>query len=138
MKDETFEQSVETTLHHAGVSNSGDIALVINEIAEEYFTPGLQSEVWDWAKETFGQHPDIGIAIRGNKEMAELLSTMHNRPDASEDIIEECADVAFFLLQVCEFHGGSLLKAVADKLEINRKREWEKASDGSFQHVKGT
>lgn len=98
----------------------------------------LQGQVWDWAKDTFGEHPDIGIAIRGNKEMAELLSTLHNRPDASADIIEECADVAFFLLQVCEFHGGDLLKAVADKLEINKKRSWEKASDGSFQHVKGT
>lgn len=99
---------------------------------------GLQKEVWDWAKETFGNDSDIGIAIRGNKEMAELLSTMINRPDASEDIIEECADVAFFLLQVCQFHDGDLLKAVADKLEVNKKRSWEKASDGSFQHVEGT
>ena len=138
MRDQSFEQSVETTLHHAGVSNSGEIAQVINEQAEEWFTPGLQGEVWKWAKETFGQHPDIGIAIRGNKEMAELLSTMQNRPEASADIIEECADVAFFLLQVCEFHGGDLLRAVADKLEINKKRSWEKADDGSFQHVKGT
>lgn len=137
-RDETFEQSVETTLHHAGVSNSGEIAQVISEQAEEWFTPGLQKDVWEWAKGTFGDHPDIGIAIRGNKEMAELLSTLHNRPEASADIIEECADVAFFLLQVCEFHRGNLLQAVADKLEINKKRSWEKASDGSFQHVKGT
>jgi len=137
-RDTTFEQAVETSLHHAGVSNSGEIAGVIQEVAEEWFYPGLQREVWDWAKDTFGDHPDIGIAIRGNKEMAELLSTLMNRPDASEDIVEECADVAFFLLQVCQFHGGDLLKAVADKLEINKKRSWEKASDGSFQHVEGT
>jgi len=137
-QDETFEQSVETILYHAGVSNSGEIAQVISEQAEEWFTPGLQREVWDWAKQTFGQHPDIGIAIRGNKEMAELISTIHNRPEAKDDIIEECADVAFFLLQVCEFHQGDLMKAVVDKLKINKKRSWEKANDGSFQHVKGT
>jgi NTP pyrophosphatase (non-canonical NTP hydrolase) len=98
----------------------------------------LQKEVWEWAVETFGYNEDIDIAIRGNKEMAELLSTIKNRPDASNDIIEECADVAFFLLQICEFHKGDLMKAVADKLEINRKRVWEKSNDGSFQHVKGT
>ena len=96
----------------------------------------LQGNVWDWAKETFGHSPDIGIAVRGNKEMAELLSTLINKPGQSADIIEECADVAFFLFQVCELHGGSLMRAVAEKLEINKKRSWEKASDGSFQHVR--
>lgn len=137
-RDETFEQSVETTLHHAGVSNSGDIASVINEIAEEYFTPGLQGEVWDWAKETFGVSDVMAIAIRGNKEMAELMTAIYSGAKRGDDIVEECADVAFFLLQICEASGGNLMKAVANKLEINRKRDWEKAADGSFQHVKGT
>ncbi len=137
-RDETFEQSVETTLYHAGVSNSGEIAQMISEQAEEWFTPDLQKEVWDWAKEAFGVSDVIAIAFRGNKEMAELMTAIYSEAKCGEDIIEECANVAFFLLQICEASGGNLMKAVADKLEVNRKREWEKASDGSFQHVKGT
>ena len=95
----------------------------------------VQGQVWDWAKTKFGNPSPLALSIRGNKEMSELISTLINKPDETEEIIEECADVAFFLLQICEIKGGDLMEAVAKKLEVNKKRSWEIASDGSFQHV---
>jgi NTP pyrophosphatase (non-canonical NTP hydrolase) len=97
----------------------------------------LQKDILDWAEETFGVNTDLKIAIRGNKEMAELVSTISNGM-GTKDIGEECADVAFFLMQICEKHGVDLYGEIAAKLVINRKRSWEIASDGSHQHVKGT
>ena len=95
----------------------------------------LQEQVWTWARNTFGPHNILDISIRGNKEMAELISSIsHGRP--GEEIVEECADVAFFLLQICEAHDCSLFGAVQQKLEKNKKRSWGKGSDGSFQHIK--
>ena len=94
----------------------------------------LQEQVWTWARNTFGTHSILDISIRGNKEMAELISSIANgRP--GEEIVEECADVAFFLMQICEAHDCSLVGAIADKLEKNRSRKWGRGSDGSFQHV---
>ena len=95
----------------------------------------VQGQVWEWAKTKFGNPSPLALSIRGNKEMSELISTLINKPDETEEIIEECADVAFFLLQICEIKGGDLMEAVAKKLEVNKKRSWEIASDGSFQHV---
>jgi len=79
----------------------------------------------------------LEIAIRGNKEMAELISSISNRIEKKE-IGEECADVAFFLIQICEKNGFDLMDEVAKKLVINRKRSWKISSDGSHQHVEGT
>lgn len=97
----------------------------------------LQKEVLDWAEGEFGVNPELKIAIRGNKEMAELVSTISNGM-GKKDIGEECADVAFFLIQICEKNGFDLMEEVAKKLVINRRRKWAIASDGSHQHIEGT
>ena len=115
----------------------GHVYVVSDEAWTQAHNP-IQRQVLSWARSTFGSHPSLGIAIRGNKEMAELISTIMNLPWDDEKIVEECADVAFFLLQICELHGGDLMKAVAEKLEVNKARKWEKADDGSFQHVEET
>lgn len=97
----------------------------------------LQRKVLDWAEGEFGKNTELKIAIRGNKEMAELVSTISNGM-TKKSVGEECADVAFFLIQICEKHGFDLMDEVAKKLVINRKRSWKIASDGSHQHVEGT
>lgn len=94
----------------------------------------LQEQVYTWARATFGASRILDISIRGNKEMAELISSIANgRPGV--EIVEECADVAFFLMQICEVYDCSLVGAIADKLEKNKSRKWRRVSDGSFQHV---
>lgn len=97
----------------------------------------LQKEVLDWAEGEFGVNPELKIVIRGNKEMAELVSTIMNGM-GKKSIGEECADVAFFLLQICEKNDFDLMEEVTKKLVINRKRKWKIVSDGSHQHVEGT
>lgn len=94
----------------------------------------IQKEVSQWATDEFGQSSAVAKAIRGNKEMAELISSLQNGIP-NDEIAEECADVAFFLLQICEASGHDLMREVKKKLKINRARKWTRASDGSHQHV---
>lgn len=94
----------------------------------------LQTEVNTWAQETFAESSVLRVMIRGNKEMAELLSAIAHEKDSAH-VAEECADVLFFLCQVCSRAGHSLEAELRKKLEINKKRSWAKGKDGSFQHV---
>lgn len=95
----------------------------------------LQQQLNDWAFDTFGEGSLLRIAIRGNKEMGELVSALAHDKDA-DFVAEECADVAFFLAQICERLDRSLMGELAKKFEKNKKRTWERGKDGAFQHVK--
>jgi NTP pyrophosphatase (non-canonical NTP hydrolase) len=66
--------------------------------------------------------------------MSELIAAIHGDMNHSK-IAEECADVTFFLMQICEAIGYDLVEETAKKLEINRARSWGKLADGTFQHV---
>ena len=96
-----------------------------------------QEMITNWAESQFGYHEPKPIAIRGNKEMAELLSSLENNIP-TEECAEECADVAIFLLQICQRLGYDLLDLVDKKMEINVGRTWTIGSDGSHQHVEAT
>jgi hypothetical protein len=97
-----------------------------------------QKKITEWAQSQFGFRGARAIAIRGNREMAELLSSLENTHTVAENqrSAEECADVTIFMLQVCERLGFDLLELVDKKMEINLGREWEIAEDGSHQHVR--
>lgn len=94
-----------------------------------------QKKISEWAESQFGFHPALPIAVRGNKEMAELISSIMNNIPA-EDIAEECADVCIFLMQICNRMGHDLLEKIDEKMDINEKRQWTLADDGSHQHIK--
>jgi len=94
----------------------------------------LQEEITQWGQDTFDNPSVLALGIRGNKEMAELISALHNEQDTYADIAEECADVAFFLLQICGIFGFDLEQEIKKKFEINKARSWNKTKDGSFQH----
>lgn len=94
-----------------------------------------QKTITEWSQKTFG-NPAGGAretAIRANKEMAELLSALEHVE--TEVAIKECADVVIVLMQVMERLGGNLQEEIQKKMDINEKRQWAKAQDGSFQHV---
>lgn len=95
----------------------------------------LQSQITKWGQETFEEPGILALAVRGNKEMAELISEIINNGPNGDNIGEECADVAFFLLQICGLQGFDLMEEVAKKFEKNKARSWGKNKDGSFQHV---
>ena len=99
-----------------------------------------QKQITKWAEEKFGFNGPLPIAIRGNKEMSELLSSLQNIHTKGETrhSAMECADVLIFLFQVTERLGYDLLQLVDEKMEINTKRQWEIGKDGSHQHVEGT
>lgn len=95
----------------------------------------LQKKIFEWSQKTFN-HPDMmTVVVRGNKEMSELISSVHHK-QSNEEIAEECADVAFFLLQLCEMVGHDLHTEIEAKFEKNKQRQWSKGNDGSYQHVK--
>lgn len=93
-----------------------------------------QAEVRSWAISKFGERGPLEIAIRGNKEMSELLSALQNEMP-KEDCVEECADVLVFLMQISEALGGDLIATFNKKMNVNVGRKWAKAKDGSYQHV---
>lgn len=96
--------------------------------------PTTQQAVFEWAWEQFQVDDKMKLAVRGNKEMAELMSAIVGNQMPPNIIAEECADVAFFLLQICQVCGYDMMAMVEQKLEVNKKRLWEQDADGSFQH----
>lgn len=93
-----------------------------------------QRSILSWARSTFGWHSDQSIAIRGNKEMAELLSALSNNVMTPQEIAMEAADVTIFMMQIAESLGYDLLGLVDAKMDINEKRTWSLLPDGSHQH----
>ena len=94
-----------------------------------------QRKILDWSTETFGEKSALSIAVRGNKEMSELLSALENGVVSEKEIAMECADMTVFMMQIAEKMGYDLLFLVDTKMDINEERQWEKKADGSFQHV---
>lgn len=97
-------------------------------------------KIYKWALQTFGEHSPLAIAIRGNKEMSELLSALMN--EKYEEAAVEAADVYIFLAQVHYLlyvtgntEHPTLIEEARAKMDINVDRQWMIASDGSHQHV---
>lgn len=73
---------------------------------------------------------DIALEFcRAHEELSEAFSK-HNRGQGG--VAEELADVAIFLLGMCEILGFDLEKELTKKVEINKKRIYkkEKTPDG--------
>ncbi len=60
---------------------------------------------------------------RAHEELSEAFKK-HNRGE--DGVAEELADVAIFLLGICEIFGFDLEKEVTRKIEINKKRKYRK------------
>lgn len=96
-------------------------------------------DIYEWAIATFGVSTPKAIATRMNKEMAELLTALEN--GQMEVAHKELADLRVFMGQLITILGPycgdrrPLHELVDAKMDINQKREWEVAADGSHQHV---
>lgn len=94
-----------------------------------------QKQILDFAQDRFGENTALSIAVRGNKEMSELLSSLSHGVMSNYDVAIECADIVIFMMQISEKMGYDLLQLVDDKMDINVERKWGKNIDGSFQHI---
>jgi NTP pyrophosphatase (non-canonical NTP hydrolase) len=68
------------------------------------------------------------LAISLTLEAAEILEHFQFREQAKdpEELAGELADVALYLLQLAFITDIDLEKAILDKIEINRTREWDR------------
>ena len=66
------------------------------------------------------------LAISLSVEAAEILEHFQFAEEAKDrkELAGELADVALYLLQLASVSGIDLEKAILDKIEINKKREW--------------
>jgi len=67
------------------------------------------------------------LAISLALEAAEILEHFQWRDEIKdrEELASELADVALYLLELASVTGIDLEKAVLDKLEVNKTREWD-------------
>lgn len=88
----------------------------------------FQAEVNEWGKATFPHATAKSIATHLYREAKELL-------DDPDDPME-AADVFILVLQLCGWHGASLMEVARVKMEINYKRTWGKPdADGVVEHL---
>ena len=68
------------------------------------------------------------LAISLAVEAAEILEHYQFRENARDqgELAGELADVALYLLQLASVTGIDLEKAIQDKIEVNKMREWDR------------
>jgi NTP pyrophosphatase (non-canonical NTP hydrolase) len=67
------------------------------------------------------------LAISLSVEAAEILEHFQFQETAKDkkELASELADVALYLLQLASVSDIDLEKAILDKIEINKRREWD-------------
>lgn len=95
-----------------------------------------QRAVTEWQNRTFGEpRSNLGIAVRANEEMSELLRCLaldDNDPAARLEI----ADVVIVLCRLSERLGGTMVRDVDEKMAINANRTWKRRGDGHGHHMR--
>ena len=91
----------------------------------------VQSKGWYEPDSKRPQTPR-NLAISLSLEAAEILEHFQFREQArdQQELADELADVALYLLQLAAVSSIDLEQAILDKLEVNQSREWD-LEDGS-------
>ena len=86
----------------------------------------VRSKGW-YEKDSKRPQTPRNLSISLALEAAEILDHFQwNEDFVREDLAEELADVALYLLQLASIAEIDLEKAILDKLEVNASREWDK------------
>lgn len=94
-----------------------------------------QSRITRWQNETFGDpRSNLGIAVRANVEMGELLRCLA-KDDGDQHAREEVADVIITLCRLVTRLGGNIVRDVDAKMEVNVSRTWSLGPDGHGDHI---
>ena len=86
----------------------------------------VRSKGWYEADSKRPQTPR-NLAISLALEAAEILEHFQFReaPKDRQELADELADVGLYLLQLASVTGIDLEKAILDKIEVNKTREWD-------------
>jgi NTP pyrophosphatase (non-canonical NTP hydrolase) len=86
----------------------------------------VRSKGWYEADSKRPQTPR-NLAISLALEAAEILEHFQFREHArdQEELAGELADVGLYLLQLASITGIDLEKAILDKIEVNKTRQWD-------------
>jgi NTP pyrophosphatase (non-canonical NTP hydrolase) len=97
----------------------------IKELTEE-MNNFVRSKGW-YAEDSKRPQTPRNLAISLALEAAEILEHFQFResPKDKNELADELADVALYLLQLASVSEIDLEKAVLDKIEINKTREWD-------------
>jgi len=89
----------------------------------------VRSKGWYEADSKRPQTPR-NLAISLSLEAAEILEHFQFQENAKDknELASELADVALYLLQLASVTEIDLEKAILDKIEINKTREWDQKS----------
>ncbi|HSK66798.1 MAG TPA: MazG-like family protein [Anaerolineales bacterium] len=97
----------------------------IKELTEEMHRL-VRSKGWYEADSKRPQTPR-NLAISLAVEAAEILEhfQFHEQARDQDELAGELADVALYLLQLASVSGIDLEKAILDKIEVNKTRQWD-------------
>ena len=97
----------------------------IKELTEE-MNNFVRSKGW-YAEDSKRPQTPRNLAISLALEAAEILEHFQFRetPKDKQELADELADVALYLLQLASVSEIDLEQAVLDKIEINKTREWD-------------
>jgi NTP pyrophosphatase (non-canonical NTP hydrolase) len=86
----------------------------------------VRSKGW-YAEDSKRPQTQRNLAISLTLEAAEILEHFQFRENAKDpqELAGELADVALYLLQLASISGIDLEKAILEKIEFNKKREWD-------------
>lgn len=128
-----------------------DIYFMLEKIENEKIQKELEEElkkVTQWHKKTFPNADKAGQLLKLEEELKEAKQSQ-----TEKEAYKELADVFIVLAGLDRFKsfiGGTLygllcdeinsqekkalLKAIREKMKINRARKWDKLKDGRFKH----
>lgn len=88
----------------------------------------VRSKGW-YAEDSKRPQTPRNLAISLSVEAAEILEHFQFRENAkdTQELAGELADVALYLLQLASVAGIDLERAILDKIEVNKTREWDQA-----------
>ena len=86
----------------------------------------VRSKGW-YAEDSKRPQTPRNLAISLSVEAAEILEhfQFHENAKDQQKLAGELADVALYLLQLASITGIDLEKAILDKIEVNKTREWD-------------
>ena len=86
----------------------------------------VRSKGW-YAEDSKRPQTPRNLAISLSVEAAEILEHFQFRENVknTEELAGELADVALYLLQLASVTGIDLEKAILNKIEVNKTREWD-------------